>query len=115
MSEAAVNSTTSTLRQRGTAKQATTCREDWDLLQSYQSGGPLGQSMCTSREKLAKLNYMKIKQLLDRKVIINKRGTLTNREINLLVHVVHDCQWEGELQHGQLGLSLAFPPFDVRG
>ncbi len=29
--------------------------------------------MCTSRGKLAKLNYMDIKQLLDRKVIQNKR------------------------------------------
>jgi hypothetical protein len=46
--------------------------------------------MCTSREKLAKLNYMEIKQLLDGKVIQNKRGTLINREINLLVQVIHD-------------------------
>jgi hypothetical protein len=39
--------------------------------------------MYASRGKFAKLNYMEIKQLLDRKVIENKRGTITNGEIKL--------------------------------
>jgi hypothetical protein len=41
--------------------------------------------MCASRGLLAKLNYMDIKQILDRKIIENKLGTLTNGEIHLLV------------------------------
>jgi hypothetical protein len=47
--------------------------------------------MYASRGKLAKLNYMEINQLLDRKVIENKRGTLSNREIKLLVQEIHNC------------------------
>ncbi len=43
---------------------------------------------------------MVIKQLLDRKAIENKRGTLTNGEIKLLVKDIHDCRMEGELQQG---------------
>jgi hypothetical protein len=38
--------------------------------------------MCASRGPLAKLNYMDIKQILDRKVTENKPGTLTNGEYN---------------------------------
>ncbi len=60
----------------------------------------MGQSMYASRGKLAKLNYMEIKQLLDRKVIEIKRGTLTNGEIKLLVQEIHDCQQESKLEHG---------------
>ncbi len=56
--------------------------------------------MYASRGNLAKLDYLDIKQLLDRKAIENKRGTLTNREIQLLVKEIHDCQTEGELQQG---------------
>jgi hypothetical protein len=55
--------------------------------------------MCTSRGNLAKLNYLDIKQL-DRKAIENKRGNLTNKEIQLLVKEIHDCQMEGKLQQG---------------
>jgi hypothetical protein len=50
--------------------------------------------MCASRGKLAKLNYMEIKQLFDRKVIKNKRGTLTNGVIKLLVQQIHDHRRE---------------------
>jgi hypothetical protein len=56
--------------------------------------------MYASRGALAKLNYMEIKQLLDRKVIENKRGKLTNREIKLLVQEIHDRQWRSKLEHG---------------
>jgi hypothetical protein len=56
--------------------------------------------MCSSRGLLAKLNYMDIKQILDRKVIENKRGTSTNGEIQLLVQEIHDCQRESELELG---------------
>jgi hypothetical protein len=41
--------------------------------------------MCACRGLLAKLNYMDIKQILDRKAIENKQGTLTTGQIQLLV------------------------------
>jgi hypothetical protein len=59
-----------------------------------------------SRGKLAKLYYMEIKQLLDRKVIQNKRGTLTNREIKLLVQEIHNCQQGGGLQQGTVETKI---------
>jgi hypothetical protein len=40
--------------------------------------------------RFAKLNYMDIKQILDRKTIENKQGTLTMGEIQLLVQEIHD-------------------------
>ncbi len=46
------------------------------------------------------LNYMQIKQLIDRKVVENKWGTLTQREIQNLVQELHDCQQERELEQG---------------
>jgi hypothetical protein len=56
--------------------------------------------MCASRGLLAKLNYMDIKQILDKKVIESKRGTLTNKEIQVLVQVIHDHQRESKLELG---------------
>jgi hypothetical protein len=87
-------------REKGAAKQATTCREDQERLRSYQSGGALGHLMYTSRGNLAKLNYLDIKQLLDRKAIEYKRGTLTNGEMKPLVKEIHHRQTEGEFQQG---------------
>ncbi len=72
---------TSTLRRRGAAKQAATCREDKDLQRSFQqSAQPSGQSMYGSKGKLAKLNYLEIELLLDRCIVKNKRGSLSERE-----------------------------------
>jgi hypothetical protein len=85
-SSSAANSTTSAARQRGAAKQATTYRDDQALLRSFQSQGqPLGHSMCRQGGKLAKLIYMDIKKMLDRRQALNKKGTLTNGEIISLV------------------------------
>jgi hypothetical protein len=56
--------------------------------------------MYASRGNLTKLNYLDIKQLLDEMAIENKRGTLTNGEIKLLVKEIHDRQTEGKLQQG---------------
>jgi hypothetical protein len=99
MSHTAANSTTCAPRRRGTAKQATTRREGQDLLQSSQSGDPTGHSMCTSRG-LAKLKYMDIKLILDQKAVENKRGTLTTREIQLLVQEIHNHPKECKLDLG---------------
>ncbi len=46
--------------------------------------------MCARKGNLVKLNYMEIKQLIDRKVIENKKGTLTQGEIRQLVKDLHD-------------------------
>jgi hypothetical protein len=62
-----------------------------------QSGQPLGQSLYRSKGKLTKLNYMEIKLLLDRRVAKNKKGSLTDREIQLLVRDWNDRHLEGDL------------------
>ncbi len=61
-------------------------------------GQPLDHFMCGSKEKLAKLNYMDIKLLLDRHIVKNKRGSLTEREIQMLVKDWHDRHSEGDLR-----------------
>jgi hypothetical protein len=53
--------------------------------------------MCASR-RLASLNYMDIKQILDRKAAENKRGTLTMGEIKLLVQEIHNSRKESKLE-----------------
>ena len=54
--------------------------------------------MYGSKGKLAKLNYMDIKLLLDRCIVKNKRGSLTDREIQTLVKDWHDRCSEGDLR-----------------
>jgi hypothetical protein len=41
--------------------------------------------MCGSKGKLAKLIYMDNQLLLDRRIAKNKKGSVTDREIQLLV------------------------------
>jgi hypothetical protein len=61
-------------------------------------GPPLGNFMYGSKGKLAKLNYMDINLLLDRRIVKNKRGNLTEREIQMLVKDWHDRRSEGDLR-----------------
>jgi hypothetical protein len=56
--------------------------------------------MCARKGNLAKFNYMEIKQLIDRKVIENKKGTLTQGEIRQLVKDLHDQRQEDKLEQG---------------
>ena len=56
--------------------------------------------MCARKGNLAKLNYMEIKQLIDRKVIENKKGMLTQGEICQLVKDLHDQRQEDKLEQG---------------
>jgi len=93
----AAHCTTSAPRRRGTAKQATTCREGMDLLRSFQNlGQPLGQAQA-SKGGLAKLDYFNIKLLIDRRIIKNKRGYLSEQEIQTMVKDWHNRRAEGEL------------------
>jgi hypothetical protein len=95
---AAAQHTTSTPRRRGAAKRATTCREEQDLLRSFQQPEQsIGQPIHGSKGKLAKLNYMDIKLLLDRQIVKNKRGSLLEKEIQTLVKDWHDRCLEGDL------------------
>jgi hypothetical protein len=110
-SSTAANSTTSASRQQGAAKQATTRREDLAILRTtQQSGQPLGQSMCgekletpvghnrdSNRNALATLNYLEIKQIMDRRSSQQKQGKLTDAEIKGLVKDWHDQRKEGDL------------------
>ncbi len=81
-SSTAAQRTTSTPRRRGAAKQATTYREEQDLLRPFQQPGQsIGQPIHGSKGKLTKLNYMDIKLLLDRQIVKNKRGSLSEKEI----------------------------------
>jgi hypothetical protein len=56
---------------------------------------------------LASLNYMDIKQILDRKAAENKRGTLTTREIKLLVQEIHNRWEESKLELGTRDKEMA--------
>ena len=110
-SSSAANSTTSAPRQRGAAKRATTHGGDLAILRSTQeSGQPLRQSMyretleatvgCnrgSSRRLLATLNYLEIKQIMDRWLTQQKQRKLTDAEIKGLVKDWHDQRTEGDL------------------
>ncbi len=56
--------------------------------------------MCGRGGYLAKLNYMDIKKMLDRRQALNKKGTLMDGEIKSLVKEWHDKRTEAELNHG---------------
>jgi hypothetical protein len=62
--------------------------------------------MYGSKGKLTKLNYMDIKLLLDRRIVINKRGSLTEREIQMLVKGWHDRCLEGDLRRETIEVEI---------
>jgi hypothetical protein len=55
--------------------------------------------MCGRGGYLAKLNYMDIKKILDRRQALNKKRTLTDGEIKSLVKDWHARRSEEELNH----------------
>ena len=55
---------------------------------------------------LAKLNYMDIKKMLDRRQALNKKGTLTDGEIKSLVKEWHDNRMEAELNHKTVEMEM---------
>jgi hypothetical protein len=56
--------------------------------------------MCARKRNITKVNYMKIKLLIDRKVIENKKGTLTQGELCQLVKDLHGHRQEDKLEQG---------------
>jgi hypothetical protein len=121
-SSSAANSTASSSRRQGAAKQATTHREDLALLRSAQQlGQPFGQSICgetlgapvrpnryscSSGGTLAKLNYLEIKQLMDRRPAQQKKGKLTDAEIKGLVKEWYDRTMEGDLNKAAVNREM---------
>jgi hypothetical protein len=106
-SSTAANSTTSAPRGWGAAKRATTHRDDQSLLRSFRTQGqPVGQSMCGRGGYVAKLNYMDIKKMLDKRQALNKKGTLTDGEIKSLVKEWHDNRTEAELNHKTVEMEM---------
>jgi hypothetical protein len=62
--------------------------------------------MCQLWEKLSKLNYMDIKKMLDRQQALNKKGTLTDKEIISLVKDWHNRRSEEELNHVSIKMEM---------
>jgi peroxiredoxin family protein len=58
---------------------------------------PVGRNRDSSRQSLAKLNYLEIKQIMDRWSTQQKKGKLTDAEIKGLVNEWHDQRREGDL------------------
>jgi hypothetical protein len=55
---------------------------------------------------LAKLSCMDIKKMLDRRQVLNKKGTLTDGEIKSLVTEWHDRKTEEELNHISVEMEM---------
>ena len=62
--------------------------------------------MCGRGGYLAKLNFMNIKKILDRRQALNKKGLLTDGEIKSLVKEWHDKRTEAELNHGTVEMEM---------
>ena len=58
---------------------------------------PVGRNRDSSRQSLATLNYLEIKQIMDRQSTQQKKGKLTDEEIKGLVKDWHDQKREGDL------------------
>jgi hypothetical protein len=58
---------------------------------------PVGCNRDSSEKLLATLNYLEIKQIMDRQSTQQKQGKLTDAEIKGLVKEWHDQRREGEL------------------
>jgi hypothetical protein len=55
---------------------------------------------------LAKLSYMDIKEMLDRRQVLNKKGTLNDGEIKSLVMEWHNRRTEEELNHISVEMEM---------
>jgi hypothetical protein len=52
------------------------------------------------------MNYLDIKQILDRKAVLNKKGTLLAQEIKLLVKEWHDTRTEANLNEEMVRMEM---------
>ena len=58
---------------------------------------PVEHNRDSSKKSLATLNYLEIKQIMDRRSTQQKKGKLTDAEIKGLVNEWHNQRSEGEL------------------
>jgi hypothetical protein len=61
--------------------------------------------MYGSKGKLTKLNCMAVKLPLDRRIVKNKRDSLTDRKIQTLVKEWHDRHLEGDLRQEKIEIE----------
>ena len=108
---------TTSLRQQGGGRQATTCRDGLALLRSSKSGQQMGQNnnrigamlkntQTNTRHGGGTLNYIEIKQLIERCQLNNKRGKLTDKEIKLLVKDWHNQRAEEDLNQTTVEMEM---------
>ena len=62
--------------------------------------------MCGRGGHLAKLNYMDIKNMLDRQQALRKKGTLSDGEIKSLVKEWHDTRTEADLNGDTVEMEM---------
>ncbi len=69
---------------------------------------PVGHNTysCSSGGTLAKLNYLEIKQLMDRRPAQQKRGKLTDAELKGLVTEWYDRRTEGDLNKAVINREM---------
>jgi hypothetical protein len=69
-------------------------------------GAPIGCNSCSSGETLAKINYLEIKILTDRRSAHQKKGKLTDTEIKGLVKEWYDRRMEGNLNKAVIDCKM---------
>jgi hypothetical protein len=67
---------------------------------------PVGCNRGSNRRSLATLNYLEIKQIMDRRFTQQKQGKLTDAEIKGLVKDWHDQRTEGDLNKAVLDRKM---------
>ena len=67
---------------------------------------PVGRNRDRSGLSLATLNYLEIKQIMDRRSTQQKKGKLTDAEIKGLVKEWHDQRREGDLNKAMVDREM---------
>jgi hypothetical protein len=67
---------------------------------------PVGRNRDSSGQSLATLNYLEIKQIMDRWSTQQKKGKLTDAEIKGLVNKWHDQRREGDLNKAMVDREM---------
>jgi hypothetical protein len=105
MSPTVANGTTSSSRRQGAAKRATTHRDNRGGTQSLEveEGRPIGQkdNLCF-RKRASQLNYMDIRKIMDRRTVQQKKGLLTDAEIQKLVSEWQDKHCKADLNQATI-------------
>ena len=104
-SSTVANSTTSSSQHQGADKPAITHRDDRTSTQSLEveGGKPFGQKRNSCfRKGASQLNYMDIRKIMDRWMVQQKKGLLTDAEIQKLVSERQDKRCEADLNQATI-------------